>query len=273
MNKLCILLLQFKFICFGDCFVHIPLERSQHNLENKVIGMISNFQIDDKYNSYDSKILHEIRKKDWINRSVDYYFRVTREKTYISSSSNNNEERTTATTIDCLQHQQPNHRRQTKEQAEIATRLYFARVKVKDGSPHHAEQIYRKTINEIMSSDPDEYCDHSALAVSTLLLALLLQRMGDIKGTRSVFLNFFRIIQTNEEKDVEEEHIDNKNNDCACSAKVLQAFALFEMKRGNSIKSYKLVNKAVTMDKSLERVLKWKQFRDAGNKSSSKHVP
>ena len=249
-KKFCASLVFLQFISFGYCFVHIP-NRNQYNLgrNNKVS------ENDGTY--YDSKTLHEIRKKDWIDRSVDYYFRVSREKTYVSSiSSSSDEEGPGLSSIDYLQ-QKPH---QTKEQAEIATRLYFARVKVKYGSPHHAEQIYRKIIDEIMSSDTEEHCDQSALAVSTLLLALLLQRMGDIKGTRSVFLNFFRVIQANED-DIE---------NCACSAKVLQAFALFEMKRGNSIKSYKLVNKAVTMDKSLERVLKWKQFRDAGNKSSSK---
>lgn len=222
----------------------VPTHHHNHNrLENQIV---STKNVDET--NLDCKSLHEIRKRDWINRSVDYYFRVTREKTYVSSSSSNK-------VIDNFI--QPY---QTKEQTEIASRLYFARTKIKSGSPHHAEQIYRKIINEIMSSDPDDHCDHSALAVSTLLLALLLQRMGDIKGTRSVFLNFFRVIQANEGL----EEIDN----CACSAKVLQAFALFEMKRGNSKKSYELVNKAVTMDKSLERVLRWKQFRDVNKKSS-----
>ena len=49
---------------------------------------------------------------------------------------------------------------------------------------------------------------------------------------------------------------------CKCSAKVLQAFALFEMKCGHAQKSLFLVVKAVAMDETLAPVLKWKQFRD-----------
>lgn len=229
---------------FGYGYLHTP----QISHYKKIDNLGSSFNINRQY-PYDSKTLHEIRKKDWIDRSVDYYFRVVREKSYISSSKRDEER------IDNLQPQQ------TRQQVEIATRLYFARTKIKSGSPQHAEYLYRKIIDEIMSSEKDEYCDHSALAVSTLLLALLLQRMGDIKGTRSVFLNFFRVIQADEENNEGDE-------DCACSAKVLQAFALFEMKCGNSMKSFELIKKAINMDKSLERILKWKQFRDASIKSS-----
>lgn len=228
-------IITFLILKYVSCFV--PTQNQNHNIINNQI--VSTLNLDEK--NLDSRALHEIRKQDWINRSVDYYFRVTREKTHISSSASNEE-------IADL------------EQAEIATRLYFARTKIKNGSPHHAEQIYRKIINEIMNSDTEEHCDHSALAVSTLLLALLLQRMGDVKGTRSAFLNFFRVIQANE-------GIEEMEN-CACSAKVLQAFALFEMKQGNSRKSYELVNKAVNMDKSLEGVLRWKQFRDVSQQLS-----
>merc|ERR1712157_487137 len=87
-----------------------------------------------------------------------------------------------------------------------------------------------------------------------LLLALLLQKQGNVKATRSVFLNFFRKIDDDKE--------------CSCSAKVLQAFSLFEMKQGNKIKSLELVNIAVSMDQSLARVLRWKQFRDTYRRHS-----
>ena len=50
---------------------------------------------------------------------------------------------------------------------------------------------------------------------------------------------------------------------CTCSAKVLQAFALFEMKNGHSAKSLEIIQRAVKMDESLRPVLAWKQFRDA----------
>ena len=112
--------------------------------------------------------------------------------------------------------------------------------------------IYPRIIDEL-SQEEDGQCDHAKLAVTTLLLALLLQRMGDTKGTRSVFLSFFRIVVLEMDED----------NECACSAKVLQAFALFEMKRGHSLKSLDLATKAIKLDKSLASILKWKQFRDA----------
>jgi len=229
---------------FGYSFVS-----TLHQNHNRLDNQVSRLKIDEI--KLDSKTLHENRKRDWINRSVDYYLRVMREKTYMSSSLSNEER------IEFLLSEE------TQQKAEIATKLYLARSKIKDGAPNHAEIIYRKIIDDIMSNvETDEDCDHSALAISTLLLTLLLQRMGNINGTREVFRNFFRVIRTSE---IQEE------GECACSAKVLQAFALFEMKRGNSIKSFELVNKAITMDKSLEGILNWKQFRDAGDKHSCIH--
>ena len=59
-------------------------------------------------------------------------------------------------------------------------------------------------------------------------------------------------------------------DECVCSAKVLQAFALFEMKQGNSLKSLQLVQKAVQLDPTLRPVLKWKQFRDANARLKQK---
>lgn len=127
--------------------------------------------------------------------------------------------------------------------------------KIKSSTLDHAEYIYRSIIYELMNEAKEDGggCDHAKLAVSTLLLALLQQRTGDIKGTRSTFLNFFRIAVV---------EIENEDKECACSAKVLQAYALFEMKRGNGRKSLEIVEKAVRLDKELRPVLEWKQFRD-----------
>ena len=113
-------------------------------------------------------------------------------------------------------------------------------------------QLYRRIINELSSED-DGHCDHSKLAVSTLLLSLHMQRVGDTKGTRAVFLNFFRRVAMDEDDDEIE---------CSCSAKVLQAYALFEMKNGHERKSLEIIKKAVQMDNELSPVLEWKQFRD-----------
>jgi len=176
------------------------------------------------------------RKREWIDRSIKYYSTVMREQqrrdeAQVRLFRGDKEDRT---------------------YVDMATRHYFALRKIKNGELKHAEKIYRKTIEDILSED--DGCDHARLAVSTLLLALLMQRMQDVEGTRSVFRNFFRVAV-----------IENRTQDCACSAKVLQAYALFEMKQGHSLKSLALVRRAVQMDEKLKPVLEWKQFRDAKN--------
>lgn len=186
------------------------------------------------------KLLVEIRKEAWVNSSVEYYSKVMREERRKGLGQ-------------VSQNQNPV---QQEEFILMAKRHYFALRKIKDGKPFHAEQIYRKIIDEL-SHEEDGTCDHAKLAVTTLLLALLLQRLGDFEETRSVFLHFFRISILNQE--------DGK--ECACSAKVLQAYALFEMKRGNPLKSLELVKRAIQFDKSLAPVLQWKQFRDAMGRS------
>ena len=126
----------------------------------------------------------------------------------------------------------------------IAKKLYFARQKNKNGNPHHAEQLYNRIINELYE---DKGCDHAQLAISTLLLSSVLQCQGKIKQAREAFLRFFRSIKEFTYADVPHE--------CTCSAKVLQAFALFEMKQGYPKKSYDLIQLAVKMDKDLSPIL------------------
>jgi hypothetical protein len=188
--------------------------------------------------------LHESRKQEWINRSVTYYTKVMREE---------RRRRLGQTSTFSKPEQQ-------EEFINLAKKHYFARYKIKSGMPQHAEQIYRRIINDLISEEEGQ-CDFAKLAVTTLLLALLLQRLGDTKGTRSVFLNFFRLAVL----DMED------GQECACSAKVLQAYALFEMKRGNPLKSLEIVTKAVKLDQSLAPVLQWKQFRDALDRMSHNH--
>ncbi len=143
-----------------------------------------------------------------------------------------------------------------KNFVELATKHYYARFLVKNGKLTLAEKLYRKIIDELEAEDSDEDCDHAKLAVSTLLLALHMQRYDDTKATRTVFVNFFRRVALTEEEDVK----------CSCTAKVLQAYALFEMKNGHSAKSLEIIQKAVKMDENLRPVLKWKQFRDAAER-------
>jgi hypothetical protein len=179
-------------------------------------------------------------RQEWIDRSMDYYSKVMREERRRNMGQVGQDEFAS-------EEYQEDFERSAKKH-------YFALRKIKDGKNHHAEVIYRRIIDEIMNEEEDGHCDHAKLAVTTLLLALHCQRMGDLKKTRSVFLHFFRVVVVGSE----EEHLE-----CACSAKVLGAYALFEMKQGNVIKSLEIARKAVQFDQALEPVLHWKQFRDA----------
>ena len=182
-------------------------------------------------------ILLDRRRKNWINRSLKYYTTVAREQ----------KRRNRGQLPPSFPRSTPS---ELSRQISLAERHYFARSLIKSGKLDHAESLYRRIIHEIQTDE--DGCDHARLAVSTLLLALLKQRMNDIKGTRSVFLNFFRTTVLEYPNDKE----------CACSAKVLQAYALFEMKRGHGRKSLKIVERAVELDEDLRPVLAWKQFRE-----------
>ena len=171
-------------------------------------------------------------RKEWIDQAIMYYSKVMRE------------ERRRA--LGQLESQQD-----PEDFVDLANKHYFALRKIKDGKPAHAEIIYRRIIDDLVAAEADEECGHAKLAVTTLLLALHLQREGyPATKTRQVFLSFFRLVL-------------HANDECACSAKVLQAFALFEMKQGNTLKSLHIVRRAIELDPNLQPVLKWKQFREA----------
>jgi hypothetical protein len=189
-----------------------------------------------------SKRALQVRKRDWIEKSTAYYSTVMR-----------NESRRARGQIKPSQNTLDNHRRNLV----MAKKLYFARNKIKTGALNHAETIYRKLIDELIQEEEDEEeCDHAQLAISTLLLALLLQRKNQITETRKVFNRFFTIIHSRNQTE-------GGDAECACSAKVLQAYALFEMKQGHVRKAYRLAQMAVKLDSELHPLLKWKQFRDA----------
>jgi hypothetical protein len=207
------------------------MERSRHCYVSTKLQAVP---ADSKKSVTSSRKPRDKERVEWINRSVEYYAKVMREerRRALGQSNEGNESK--------------------EEFVTLAKKHYFARYKIKSGRPQHAEHIYRRIIDELSQED-EGHCDHAKLAVTTLLLALLLQRQGDMKGTRSVFLNFFRFVVMDMDSTAE----------CACSAKVLQAFALFEMKRGNTQKSLKLALRAIDLDQSLHSILNWKQFRDA----------
>ena len=182
-----------------------------------------------------SKKALQLRKKEWFDKSVKYYSTLMREETRKAKGQLKHSDQDLDT---------------HKRNFSMAKRIYFAKSKIYNGQLNHAETIYRKLIDEIMR---DEECDHAQLATSFLLLALLLQRTNRVEETRALFVQFFKIIFRDEKEGME----------CTCCAKVLQAFALFEMKQGNKKKSYRLAMMAIKMDKDLEPLLTWKQFRDA----------
>ncbi len=182
------------------------------------------------------------RKREWINQSLTYYATVSRE------AKRRERGQFVPSQIQIDQH---------KSNFVTAKKLYFARHKIKKNQPRHAERIYRKLIDDLLlEQEQGKTCDHAQIAISTLLLALLLQRQGEIKETRATFIRFFRLITMNT-------HEQGELEECTCSAKVLQAFALFEMKQRNPRKAYNLIQMAVELDNELEPVLQWKQFQDA----------
>jgi hypothetical protein len=208
----------------------------------------------------------EAIRRAWVDKSIRYYSTVMREE----RRKQLGQSRAMADT-DAAQ----------MEFEQMAYKHYFALRKVKDGKPHHAERIYRRIIHELQQevetgitssandSNVDDHhhhqhqpCDHAKFAITTLLLALHMQRSNrnDAKATRSVFLNFFRTVVA-ASKTTSTDHSEPPHQ-CACSAKVLQAFALFEMKQGNELKSLEIILHAIRYDPSLNTILNWKQFRD-----------
>jgi hypothetical protein len=179
-------------------------------------------------------------RQQWIDKSVDYYSKVMREERRKNMGQISDD------VFESVQYQD--------DFRVLAKKHYFALRKIKDGKHKHAELIYRRIIDEIMNEEEDGHCDHAKLAVTTLLLALHCQRMGDLKKARAVFIQFFRVVVVNGEEDLSE---------CACSAKVLGAYALFEMKQGHKKKSLEIAQKAVEFDQALQPLLNWKQFRVA----------
>ncbi|KAL7461995.1 hypothetical protein ACHAXS_002441 [Conticribra weissflogii] len=197
------------------------------------------------------------RRNDWIQRSVQYYSTVMRKnRDYQTKTSTLMDSTNSLPDPQLLVESQP----EDKQFVDLATKHYYARHLVKKGKFKSAETLYRKIIAELNSSTTEDDCDHTKLAVSTLLLALHMQRTGDIKATRAVFLNFFRRVAVAKEEG-------DEDHKCTCSAKVLQAYALFEMKNGHSVKSFEIIKKAIQMDENLKPVLGWKQFRDAATRA------
>jgi hypothetical protein len=240
--------------------------------------------------SHHNHNIRETIRRTWMDQSIQYYSKVIQMRLPQEEEHRSSSRMTTTTILSPPPHESDTTSSvYTPEFVGLAKQHYFALRKIKDGKPHHAEQIYRRILKELVRDNDDDdstvQCDHAQLAVTTLLLALHLQRTGDSKATRSVFLHFFRTIvmttttttTTDSSSQYRDNYIDadphtNRTTTtiggtttpphCACSAKVLQAFALFEMKQGNTMKSFELVCLAIQFDPTLQPILNWKQFRD-----------
>ena len=143
---------------------------------------------------------------------------------------------------------------ESPEHITMAARTYMAHRQVKIGKSSAAERIYRRLVKELASSTNDGKdcdCDFGRLAIPTLLLALLLQREKRPDQARAVFESFYDMVVT------------EGGIKCSCSARVMQAFALFEMKQENPLRAVEIVFLAIRLDKKVRPVLKWKQFRTA----------
>ena len=191
---------------------------------------------------------YENLRQEWNERSFSYYSKILREeKRRISGQISDD-------VVASKEYQQ--------DFEKLAKKHYFALRKIKEGRYDHAEIIYQRIIRDIFQEQKDvsESCDHAKLAVTTLLLALHCQRMGDPKKARSVFLRFFR--EVTRKNNINANDNGEDHHQCACSAKVLCAFALFEMRKGNKFKSLDIAHKAVQFDPTMEPLLKWKEFRE-----------
>lgn len=183
------------------------------------------------YRSYKSP-----QGQEWINKSIEYYTKVMRKTEDESTSLISSKD----------------------ERSRTAKRLYHAIQQVRSGNLNRAEHIYRRTISDIQKEDGG--CANAELATTTLLLALVLQRMDNIQEARMVFHRFFRKVATSPH----EEH--DSCTQCTCTAKVLGAYALFEMKFGSVHRSIEVARQATQFDSELSTLFSWKQFRDIKRK-------
>lgn len=140
---------------------------------------------------------------------------------------------------------------------DTARRVYLARRAIGDNRSHQAEQIYTALLNS-------PSIDLTSFAATSLLLALHYQREDkDIKKARSVFNNF---VKTIDEYSAPSSSSSSTVTDCNCgcgedcTARVLQAFALFESRNNLLPKSAFLIRKAIEFDPKIASLLRWKMF-------------
>ncbi|GMH78498.1 hypothetical protein TL16_g07826 [Triparma laevis f. inornata] len=182
--------------------------------------------------------------------------------------------------------------RQLEQLESNAKTVYIGRKAIKRGKHHQAEKIYMNLIERNLERGYEEL-DVPSFATTSLLLALHQQRQGAKKRARATFNLFFRIasdfysdesvVHSNPTtcaldfySDVSAVHSNpttvEEHESCicgcgeGCTARVLQAFALFESKNHLMPKSEFLIKKAIEFDPSVKSLLKWKVFHERKKK-------
>eukprot|EP00518_Triparma_eleuthera_P004322 CAMPEP_0182463930 /NCGR_PEP_ID=MMETSP1319-20130603/8103_1 /TAXON_ID=172717 /ORGANISM="Bolidomonas pacifica, Strain RCC208" /LENGTH=267 /DNA_ID=CAMNT_0024663525 /DNA_START=27 /DNA_END=830 /DNA_ORIENTATION=+ len=180
-----------------------------------------------------------------------------------------------------------------KKHLDAARPLHLARKAIGDNRSHQAEKIYAAQLEKLKSA-PLEAMDIPAFAATTLLMALHHQRHNkDARKARAVFNYFFKVANDYYVADGRSAHSPQSTSlshashasaghahthddgsecfcmgsvDCGekCTARVLQAFALFESKNSLMPKSRFLIRRAVEYDPSVASLLRWKIFQEGG---------
>ena len=113
-----------------------------------------------------SSTYHGLQGQEWIQKSIEYYTKAMRIEDPTTSQLSGT------------------------EQSRVAKRLYHAIQQVRSGNLSKAENLTIRDIQKLASEEEGE-CRNAKLATTTLLLALVHQKMDNYGEARLVFERFF----------------------------------------------------------------------------------
>lgn len=150
--------------------------------------------------------------QDWIVKVVDYYTNMMRKES--------------AGAVD------------SAERSRTARKLYRTIQQVRNGDPDGADDLCGdaiRDIREISEGDRDGGGSRrtAEIATTTLLTASVLRRMDDVGGARAAFHEFFRASAGEGGPAAE----------CACTGRVLAAYASFEMRHGSALEAARMARR------------------------------
>ena len=156
-----------------------------------------------------------------------------------------------------------NYNSLTMTERKTARKLFTARKLIKAKKFQGAETVYRFHL-DVLARESAHF-DHEAYTHTTLLLILLLQKKKDMSTTKEVrtaFLSFFRAMKQNGSDVMQLGRGEMPGLRLSkATARVFQAFALFETKQNLNDKAFFLVKAAVEIDPELAPVMKWNRFK------------